>query len=302
MEERVPPAKGESPTKSEGPSYSLGTSSYFPTEETYNSRASGCETPPKSESNSRLSTSLSLPIEEIHKVTPQSESPTRTGTTDAIDYLVQVSKDSVYNVPSQENSSLLQSYLKSRRHDDPYCSFTNVIGAFLTLLLLGLVMVILIFYYFLLPNKPTFFIDRFIVYYMNDTRGNYFPQYDFTLEAKKRSAAVGVIYDVGEHAFLSFQQQKIATKNPPLLDQDVKESTKLRIVLPGSDSVVPLDLLKRLKIRATIPLSLSIDLHVKMKFGVLKSWGTDMNIFCTFKVNSFAKDTRILSQKCHVTV
>ncbi|OVA14612.1 hypothetical protein BVC80_1815g6 [Macleaya cordata] len=156
--------------------------------------------------------------------------------------------------------------------------------------------------YMVQPNSPTFFIEHFVLSNMNDHLRNHFPKYDIVLKTKNPDSGIGIDYSSGGSASLSFKQQKMATGNPQVLDQGVKETKGFRLVLVGPNAVLPSEVQKSIKDRASISLFLSINVPVKMKIGVLKTWTIDMDISCNLKVNTLAKNTKILSQECHTMI
>lgn len=157
------------------------------------------------------------------------------------------------------------------------------------------------------PKSINFSVERVLG---SNQRSHYQHQsqakFDITLKAENANERMGILYQRGGEALLSFKKQKIATGNPPAFYQGYKNSTVFRLVLTGSNRGLPSEIERIMKDQVLkkegIDLSLSMNLPVRMKISLVKTWSMTMVVVCDLRVNTLAKGTLILSQACHTMV
>jgi hypothetical protein len=84
--------------------------------------------------------------------------------------------------------------------------------------------------------------------------------------------------------------------------QDHNNSTVFGILVRGSNNVVlPTEIEKSMKTqkpRVQVSFSLKMDVMARMRIGLLNSGSMKLAVACDLTVDTLAKDTRILTQKC----
>ena len=217
-------------------------------------------------------------------------------------YVVQVPKDQIFCVPPPENAVLAE------RHGNPFRSSKGkkprprrprcclCISVSVVLLVLVLALIAAAVYVLLTPKDPTFHVERVVV--KNNTR----PDYGITIRAKNLNEIMGIDYKAGGVASLSFKQRGIAKGKYPSFKQDSKKSTSFRVDFHGSNIVLPKEIEKSMKSqkpKIKVSLSLKMDVHARIRVGALHYGSVKFVAACDFTVDTLAKNSRILSQKCH---
>jgi hypothetical protein len=220
-------------------------------------------------------------------------------------YVIQVPKDQIYRIPPPENAIIAERYrtpsMQKKKASKP-CSFCLLaIGVILIILaLMGIVIIALSFAF--IPRAPTFSVVQVIAKNPKSSPHKHSqPAYDISLRVNNPNDFMGIYYRTGGVAILSFKGKKIAKGKFPRLYQDLKKSTKIKVVLKGSHATLPNQIEKSMKDKKSklpILLSLNVKFQVKMKLGTMKTWIIDSQVACTFKVSKLGVGSRILWQKC----
>jgi len=217
-------------------------------------------------------------------------------------YVVQVPKNQIYRGPPPENAVIAE------RHRNPAHNTTKrpcgsccrlscscVLPLLILVLVLGLIAGI--FSVLLRPKDPIFKAERVAF-----NRLNSYPEYDIRLRAKNPNKIFGILYKKGGVASLSFRQREIAKGSYPTFYQDHNNSTVFGILFRGSNNVVlPTEIEKSMKTqkpRVQVSFSLKMDVMARMRIGLLNSGSMKLAVACDLTVDTLAKDTRILTQKC----
>lgn len=215
-------------------------------------------------------------------------------------YVVQVPKDQIFCVPPPENAVLAERHgnpfrsNKGKKPRRPRCCLCICVSVVLLVLVLALIAAFV--YVLLTPKDPTFHVERVVV--KNNTR----PDYGITIRAKNSNEIVGIDYKAGGVASLSFKQRGIAKGKYPSFKQDSKKSTSFRVDFHGSNIVLPKEIQKSMKSpkpKIKVSLSLKMDVHARIRVGALHYGSMKFVAACDFTVDTLAKNSRILSQKCH---
>lgn len=254
-----------------------------------------------------LSTAPHFPMEEWPPPADDTKDDVQTHTCRSETYVVQVPRDLIYRVPLRENA-----YISDRSHSPvrrKRCCCSCLWCFFLSIILVALVLVIIVglFYLAVQPKTIKFSVERVMV---NNPHSHYhhqnLPQYDITLKAENPNERMGVHYLRGGDALLSFKQKKIAAGETPAFRQEHENSTVVRLVLAGSNDGLPTEIQRDMEgqalKKAGIPLSLLINLPVRIKIGVVQTWSMNMALACNLRVNTLVNATRVLSQGCHTSV
>ncbi|XP_042517657.1 NDR1/HIN1-like protein 13 [Macadamia integrifolia] len=228
----------------------------------------------------------------------ETEDALRSGT-----YVVQVPKDQIYRVPPPENAAYLERQRKNPTPQKKRSMCSCILFPILILFILALILLLIvgITYFIVQPKKVNFSIQSLLT---GNSHKN--PEFDVTLKAENPNGQMGVNCLKGGDASLSFKQNKISTGNPPAFSTEAKTSTRVRLVLSGLKGKLPSQLQKSMqgkgKKKESIALSLLVNIPVKMEIGVLTSWSMNMAVTCDLTVNTLAKGTRVLSQKCQTKI
>merc|ERR1712226_1601609 len=224
--------------------------------------------------------SADKPENNIHDSNPSAEQPENNNqlappSFRSATYVVQVPKDQIFCVPPPENAVLAErrgnpfrcSKGKKPRRRRPRCCLCFSVSVVLLVLVLALIAAVV--YVLLTPKDPTFRVERVVV--KNNTR----PGYGITIRAKNSNEIMSIDYKAGGVASLSFKQRGIAKGKYPSFKQDSK------------------------KPKIKVSLSLKMDVHARIRVGALHYGSVKFVAACDFTVDTLAKNSRILSQKCH---
>jgi hypothetical protein len=222
-------------------------------------------------------------------------------------YVVQVPKNQIYRVPPPENALIAERHRNPAGNNEENnnnnrrcgcCSLCSCLSSLLIVLLIVLGLIAGIISVLLGPKDPTFYVER--VVFKAKSRS---PEYDITLRAKNPNKFAGILYKKGGVASLSFRQREIGRGNYPTFFQDHTNSTVFGIVFHGSNEIMlPREIeksMKSLKAKVQVSFSLKLDVMARMRIGILKSGSMKFSVACDLTVDTLAKDTRVLEQKCH---
>ncbi|XP_077214220.1 NDR1/HIN1-like protein 13 [Tasmannia lanceolata] len=238
-----------------------------------------------------------LPPDDKPDSSPE-PAPHRSGT-----YVVQVPKDQIYRFPPPENAVLAERYRIPIRSKNPCCHCLSWLFGVIGVLIFLLVVSGAIFYIVVNPRLPRYQIHHVHVKNTPTLHKHHpKPEYQITITSENPNARMDFSYLKGGSATLSYKhQQHIAKGKPPKFDQGYRDSTEFQLALTGSDVGLPHDVEKSLKNEQSkihIPLSLSLDLPVRIKVSALRSWNMNMAVRCDMVASSLAKDAHIVSQMC----
>ncbi|XP_026395842.1 NDR1/HIN1-like protein 13 [Papaver somniferum] len=201
-------------------------------------------------------------------------------------YIVQVPKTQIYRVPPPENALIIERHLKPENQENPRCSFL-----FWFFIIIGVILVVLgatvaVIYFTVRPQEPIYLVDKVVV--QNQDSSPHRPQYHITLRSRNPNERMGISYQDGGSATLSYKQSQIAKGNPPSLYQDNKETKNIRIDLKSLHIVLPHEVLKSMKettpkANARIALMLRVNVPMTMKIAFIRSWDLNMEITCNFR-------------------
>ncbi|KAL3514100.1 hypothetical protein ACH5RR_026817 [Cinchona calisaya] len=127
------------------------------------------------------------------------------------------------------------------------------------------------------------------------------PEFDIRLKVDNPNKHKTIFYDEDSHVTLSFKQKEIADGKFLIFDQDARNSTILPIALQGSSKLLPQEIVtskNSTQSKIGIPLSLSLDLGLKVKIGALNVKNKRIQVSCSFMVGRLENDTHIWDQDC----
>ncbi|XP_041017099.1 NDR1/HIN1-like protein 13 [Juglans microcarpa x Juglans regia] len=247
------------------------------------------------------------PSEQSHQLSaqPDDRPAFRPGT-----YVVQVPKDQIYRIPPPENAVIAERYRNpalrnKKKWQCSSCCLWVCISVLLVVLVLGAIVVT--FQLVLInPKNPTFDVERVAVKNNSHSRNQLHsnPEYNITLRAKNPNGNVGILYKEGGVASLSFRQREIGTGNYPTFFQDHTDSTVFGIIFHGSNNVVlPTEIEKSMNSqmqKVQVTFSIKMDVPARLgNVGSLNRGSIKFVVACYFTVDTLAKDTHIISRKCH---
>ncbi|XP_010269329.1 PREDICTED: uncharacterized protein LOC104606021 [Nelumbo nucifera] len=241
------------------------------------------------------------------KPTPSPELASGPGT-----YIIQFPKEQIYRVPPPENALIVEQHREqkpTKKATFPPWLLKLLVFVLVFILILGII--VALFYAIVQPRSPKFYVHRVSVKKPGSQHGDarsrrhhrhhhQFPQYVITLKAENPNKRMDIFYLKGGHATLSFRKSQIATGKPPTFYLRTKNSTTFRLVLTGSDVVLPYEIKKNMndheskkekrkkkknKKQSGIELSLSINLPKKKEIGLLQSWTTNEAV--AYAIGSF---------------
>jgi Late embryogenesis abundant protein len=217
-------------------------------------------------------------------------------------YIVQVPKDQIYRVPPPENAVLVERYRnqvsKSTGRSPVLTCLGWLCASILTIILLCLI-IFVAFIATVRPGKPRFAMDKVRVKNPTDAR----PEYDFTMSVRNPSASMSYSYEKDGTAVLSYGGVNIAKGKTPMLNQNSKNTTTVKIVTKGLKMVVPKKIAKALKGSKD-----NMQLKLMLEIGVsAKAWGLDLNgmhvtVSCDLTSKGLAKEPRIETQSCETQI
>lgn len=217
-------------------------------------------------------------------------------------YIVQVPKDQIYRVPPPENAALVERYrnlgIKSTNRSPVLTCLGWLCASILTFIVLCLIIVV-VFIVTVRPAKPRFTMDQ--VRIKNPTNGR--PEYDFTMSVHNPSGSMSYLYEMDGTAILSYHGVNIAKGKTPALDQDSKNTSKVKIVMKGLKMVVPKQINKALKgSKDNVALKLDLEIGVSAK-----AWGLDLNglhitVSCDVTSKGLVKEPGIKMQSCETQI
>jgi Late embryogenesis abundant protein len=213
-------------------------------------------------------------------------------------YVVQVPKDQIYRVPPPENAALVERYRNQVSKSTGQSPVLTCLGwlcaSILTVILLCLIIVVA-FLATVRPGKPRLSMDQVRVKNPTDAQ----PEYDFTMSVRNPSAAMSYSYEKDGTAVLSYGGVNIAKGKTPVLSQNSKNTTTVKIVMEGLKIMVPKKIAKALKgSKENVPLKLELEMGVSAK-----AWGLDLNgmhvaVSCDLTSQGLVKQPRIKTQSC----
>ncbi|KAL3504717.1 hypothetical protein ACH5RR_034558 [Cinchona calisaya] len=204
-------------------------------------------------------------------------------------YIVQVLKDQIFRVPPSKNGSLARNIDYNQLQKSHCCCsrrFCLCILVIVIILIFAIVGVICIVNIFLIYHDPSFQIEH--VTFKKPP-----PQFDLRLKVENRNKYQIISYDQDSDISLSFKQKEIGDGKFQNFDQDPKNSTILEIVLHGSN--LPEESKRSMN---GIPLSLSMDLGMKLKVGALNVKSKRIKVSCSLTADGLDKNSHILAQDC----
>lgn len=213
-------------------------------------------------------------------------------------YIVQVPKDQIYRVPPPENAVLVERYRNQVKTGSERSSVLTCLGWLCASLLTFVVLCLFIFVIFIAtvrPGKPRFTVDE--IHVKNPTTAR--PEYDFTVSVHNPSGSMSYSYEKDGTAVLSNHGVNIAHGKTPALNQDSKNTSKIKIVIKGLKMVVPKQIAKALKgSKDDVVLKLELAIRVSAK-----AWGLDINgnhitVSCDVTTKGLVKEPGIKTQSC----
>ncbi|XP_058077720.1 NDR1/HIN1-like protein 13 [Magnolia sinica] len=240
-----------------------------------------------------------LPIEKP-KPLPDNQPSLSSGT-----YVVQVPKEQIYRVPTPENAKLAEKYRNPPPRKSPCFSCFTRLGCFLIILVVLLATLVALVYFITRPKSPTFVIKQVQVRDPHPTSPHHpTHEYHIKLISKNPNTQMSISYQKGGTAFLYYKDKQIA-KGKPRPSQQSHRSTTFQLALSGSDAKLPREIQKSFKgkgSKAGVPLSLSIDVPVRLYLGSMKLWVMRVAVGCDLTASTLAKGTRVVSHKCHAKI
>jgi hypothetical protein len=221
-------------------------------------------------------------------------------------YVIQVPKDQIYRIPPPENALIAERLRKPGKRNKKKsrrCSFCLLLTGVILVVLALIGIAIATLYFVFNPKGPSFSVVQALVKNpkSSSTHKHSQPGYEISLRVKNPNEFMGIYYRSGGVATLSFKGKKIAKGKFPRSYQDMKKSTKIKVVLKGSNTTLPRQIDKSVKDKKSklpIFLALNVKFQVKMKLGTIKTWIIDTDVACKFKVRKLGMGTKILWQKC----
>ncbi|XP_072979111.1 NDR1/HIN1-like protein 13 [Typha angustifolia] len=212
-------------------------------------------------------------------------------------YVVQVPKDQIYRVPPPENAYLVEHYRnahKNRKHKSSCFSCLAWVLSVVTILAILLVIGLVIFFVLIRLGTPKFTVNHVTV--KNPSTK---PSYVFSMRVNNPSARVGIFYNRGGKASLTYKGVKIADGETPGFYQGTRNSTSFALILRGSHIIPPKDIQKVLKgSKEAVNLNLSMEFGGKVKVGVIEKGGMSTGVTCDIKVSGLVTGGHIASQEC----
>lgn len=112
---------------------------------------------------------------------------------------------------------------------------------------------------------------------------------------------MGISYKEGGDVSLSLRRREIASGAYPTFYQAHDNSKEFGISLKASKGDLPKEVDKSMtnkKKKVNVTFSLAIHIQARMKMGLLRSGTMKYEVTCRVKVDTLAKNTRVLSQQC----
>ncbi|CAL0305552.1 unnamed protein product [Lupinus luteus] len=213
-------------------------------------------------------------------------------------YVVQVPKDQVYRIPPPENARIAEYYRNSPGKDKKRsccCCFFICLIVFIVILIIIGALIGGLFSIVLKPKNPKFSIQRFQL--KNSTH----PLYNIILKVNNPNSKVGINYKEGGDVSLSLKQREIASGAYPSFYEAHDSSKEIRLALKASKYDLPKEVnksMKNKKKKVNVTFTLTMKLHAQMKMWSLRSGTITYSITCQVKVDTLAKNTRVISQQC----
>ncbi|CAL0327378.1 unnamed protein product [Lupinus luteus] len=213
-------------------------------------------------------------------------------------YVVQVPKDQVYRIPPPENAQIAERYRNSpgkEKKRSCCCWFCVCLIVFIAILIIIGAIVGALFSMVLKPKSPRFSVQCFQL--KNSTQ----PLYNITLKVNNPNSKVGINYKQGGDVSLSLKQREIASGTYPSFYQAHDNSREFRLALKASKGKLPMQVDKSMmnkKKKVNVTCTLTIKIHAQMKMLSLHSGTIKYEVTCQVKVDTLAKNTRVLSQQC----
>ena len=215
-------------------------------------------------------------------------------------FVIQTTRDQVYRVPPPENSQIVESYIKQNQSKK---GPGNCLWILLALVIIGISLgvffgVIDAVYQ---PEIPEFEITNFKVIPGLPSQDKKQHGYEITLNVKNPNARMDVSYGGDRYGLLSFNNMKVADGKFEPFSQEAKQSSNLKINLKQSAKVrLPSEMEDSINsTKSKMAESLGFKMFVTT---TISSWAKtshkDISVSCTFKVNTLAKDTRVVYQDC----
>ncbi|KAF1865402.1 hypothetical protein Lal_00004776 [Lupinus albus] len=214
-------------------------------------------------------------------------------------YVVQVPKDQVYRIPPPENAQIAERYRNypGREKKRSCCCWCCVcLVVFIAILIIIGTLIGALFSIVLNPKNPRFSVQRFQL-----KNSSTQPLYNITLKVNNPNSKVGINYKQGEDVSLSLKQNEIASGTYPSFYQSHDNSKEFRLALKASKGDLPMQVDKSMmnkKKKVNVTFTLTIKIHAQMKMGSLRSGTITYEVTCQVKVDTLAKNTRVLSQQC----
>lgn len=157
-----------------------------------------------------------------------------------------------------------------------------------------------IIYLLLGPKYPYLAISSVSVTHPESTH----PRFVVSMKTKNPNNRVGVSYEDGGRAVLSFKKNRVASGPFPSFMQGYKSSETVHMVLKAANRTMPPEVRNSiLNVTSQDPLSLGLAMNVSVRMKILgtKMWIEQLMFNCQFRIDTLANSSRILSQKCPVT-
>ncbi|KAF3441041.1 hypothetical protein FNV43_RR19327 [Rhamnella rubrinervis] len=244
----------------------------------------------------------------LHSATAASSSPRSAGHSHET-YVIQIPKNQVYRVPPPENALIAERFRNGPETNNakkPRFSRRLLISIIVLIVFIIIAITMLILYLILSPNGPMFSVLKVVVVLKNPNSSSNskdkHPSYEISLVAKNPNTRTGFDYEASEDVTLLFGGKEIANGKFPAFHQEKDNSTKLKLVLSGSNNAgFPHETEKttnKTKSKEPVSLALAMDVKMKMEFWFIKTWIMDSKTNCDFRVSTLRPESRVVSQKC----
>lgn len=221
-------------------------------------------------------------------------------------YVVQVPKDQIYRVPPPENAHKYKLYT-TRDHRRSTCRRCCCATLGILILLIALLAAAVgVFYLVYRPKPPSFSVERVSVNGVNvaSSADMISPVFNVTVRAENGNGKIGVYYESGSSVTVSYDDVKLCEGVLPVFYQPPRNVTVFVTALSGGDIVLSSsdkDKLAGEQKNGKVPLTMTVELPVRVKVGSLRTWKLTAKAECHVALSALTEKAKVVSKKCSVS-
>lgn len=219
-------------------------------------------------------------------------------------YVIQVPKDQIYRVPTEETAQRYEEYTRRRRRGSCCCRVLLWLAGVTLALVLALGITAGVLYLVLRPKVPSYTVEGVSVRGFNLSSPQALsPEFDVAVKAENPNGRIGIDYRDGGSVVVSHSGVDLCSGAWPAFYQGSKNATVFRAALRGSG--VRLGGAQRGALaaelrRRAVPLEVGLRVPVRVRIGAATTLTVTVVASCVVTVDGLKARARVVSTSCSV--